>query len=101
MEMLETSSHIDTKDGMHVIFGMVVVPYLVHLLDLGDKDKLKRAFEYFEKMASSGDILICEVLEFTILEDLISRGAKNLELAKKFMQHETLESCLKVEKYML
>ena len=91
----------DISDGMHIMFGMVVVPFLIELLHANKECKLREAFAFFEKMASEENTMISEVLEFTILEDIVSRGKDVLEKCKSYMGQRTLESCLIVEKYLL
>ncbi len=61
---------IDDEDGMHIVFGMVVVPYILEKA-ISYPSKLQLAFDYIEKMESSGDPSIAEVVEFSILENLI------------------------------
>lgn len=91
----------EPSDGMHIMFGMVVVPFVVELLEREDERKLKIAFDFFEKMAKAENPMISEVLEFTILEDIISRGKAILDKCKGYMKQKTLDSCIVVEKYMM
>ena len=90
----------EPSDGMHIMFGMVVVPFVADLIEKGDNEKVRAAFAFFEKMAKEKNDLISEVLEFTILEDFISRGDLFLHECKKYMGRETLKSCLYLEQYM-
>ena len=101
LDKLASDNLIDDSDGMHVIFGMVVVPFLVELVKNNDTNKIRIAFDFFEKMAKDSNSMISEVLEFTILEDIISRGKKIINICKPYMKKNTLDSCMKVEKYML
>jgi hypothetical protein len=101
LQELSKSASAEPSDGMHIMFGMVVVPFLMDLLEKKDTDKLAKAFAFFEKMAESGDSMISEVLEFTVLEDLISRGKDVLNQCKPYMQPKTLGCCSSVEKYMM
>lgn len=91
----------EPSDGMHIMFGMVIVPYLVELLEKGNVEKVKSVFVFFERMAEADDTMISEVLEFTVLEELISRGKQILDICKKFMGQKTLERCSILEKYVL
>lgn len=91
----------EPSDGMHIMFGMVVIPFIMKLLEHDDKAKLTIAFEFFEKMATDNNPMVSEVLEFTILEDIISRGADVLNKCKPYMKQHTLESCLAVEQYLM
>ena len=91
----------EPSDGMHVMFGMVVVPFVMELLECKDERKLKIAFDFFEEMAKAENSMISEVLEFTILEDIISRGKVTLDKCKHYMKRNTLDSCSGIEKYMI
>ena len=97
-ELAKTQS-AEPTDGMHIMFGMVVVPFLIELLSENESEKLKVAFEFLEKMAKSKDTLIAEVLEFSVLEDFISQDKKVLNMLKGYMGPETLESCVSLEKF--
>lgn len=90
----------EQSDGMHIMFGMVVIPYLIELLKDNNKKNLTKAFCFFEKMAETNDNKISEVLEFTILENIISCGKNIYNSFKPYMGKETLNSCLTVEKYL-
>ncbi len=49
--------------------------------------------------AKAENSMISEVLELTILEDIISRGT-TLDKCRH-MKHKTLDSCSVIEKYMI
>lgn len=91
----------DENDGIHVLFSFVVIPFTLSLLNNDKNEEIIKAFDYFEQMASSKTSDITEVLEFTVLENLISSGSSILEKSKNFMGTETLKSCLNIEKYLL
>lgn len=76
------------EDGMHVVFGMVVVPYLLNIATASN-DKLKKAFDYIEKMESSGNSMIAEVVEFSVLENLIGEDSNMLKQLYEYMGPET------------
>ncbi len=50
----ESETNIDETDGAHIQFGMVVVPYLYHLTNIQDDKKIKKCFNFFDKMSKSG-----------------------------------------------
>ena len=101
LNLISQKAAADVSDGMHIMFGMVVVPFVIKLIEEENEIKLKMAFDFFEQMSLSKDSLICEVVEFTILEDLISRGQDIVDKCKIYMGKETLECCRAVEKYMM
>ena len=88
---------IEDCDGMHILFGFIVVPYVINLINECENEKVKTAFAFFEEMADSKDAKISEVLEFTVLEGLIARGPKFLNTCKSLMGDKTLESCKHIE----
>lgn len=92
---------LNPSDGMHLMFGMVIVPFLLKLIEEKDDVRLRRAFHFFEQMETSGNALICEVLEFTVLEELIAQGESVLNYCKSYMERETLKGCQNVERYMM
>ena len=100
INQLESINGIDSTDGIHVAFGMVVVPFVADLINNGHLSDVYKAFQFFEDMCKSENTLICEVLEFTVLEGFISLGSAFLSKCKTYMGSETLESCSAVEKYM-
>ena len=99
LDKLAKVADAETDDGMHIMFGMVVVPFVLDLLKRGENEKLQTAFTFFEKMAKSDDSLISEVLEFSVLEDFISRGEVVLDSLKSYMGSVTRKSCANLEKF--
>ena len=63
-------------------------------------DKLKRAFEYFERMASSDSADVTEVLEFTVIENLMSNGQTVYDEAKQYMGTNMIECCKRAEQFL-
>lgn len=78
------------EDGMHVIFGMVVVPFLIEVA-INDSEKLKKAFDFFERMETFGTSKIAEVIEFSVLENLIGVPKDRKDILLKYMGKETRE----------
>ena len=89
-EELSSTNGACKEDGMHIMFGMVVVPFLKKIV-INEPDKAQIAFEYIEKMETSGNSDIAEVVEFTILETLLDSDDKQdiLENCIKYMGKET------------
>ena len=101
LETKEKENLIDETDGIHVIFGMVIVPYILYNIQKKKKSVTNRIFSFLEKMALCEDIKVNEVLEFTILEQLIDEGYDTLEACRQYMGINTLQRCKEVEKYFL
>lgn len=94
-----TKNHIAEDDGMHVKFGLAIVPVLIDLV-IADAPIIEKICDFFEKMAICPDIKVQELLDFTILESLIDEKPA-LSMIKRHMRKETLAHCLEVEKLMM
>ena len=57
---------VDETDGKHVIFAMVIVPYIFHVVQNKEEEIIKKVFCFLEEMAICEDIKVQEVLDFTI-----------------------------------
>ncbi len=68
----ESETGVDDTDGRHIQFGMVVVPFLYHLADIQDEAKIKKCFDFFDKMSVSSDKELSAVVQFSILEAVVS-----------------------------
>ena len=100
LNKLSREANADESDGMHVMFSFVIIPFVLSLMNANNTDKLKTTFDYFEKMALSDSADITGVLEFTVIENLMSNGQRIYESAKKYMKPETIKCCKRVEKYL-
>jgi len=83
---------VDNEDGMHIAFGMVVLPFLSRLVEENQTAKIEKAFAFFEKMASGDDHLISEVLEFTVIEGIIALGKDFVSKCISYMKPHTYDS---------
>ena len=83
-------------DGMHIMFGLVVVPFVKRIAK-ESQEKAKKAFEFFEKMEKSGNSDIAEVLEFTVLENLINDD--NFKIYMPFFGNETKQAAYEIIKW--
>lgn len=86
------------EPGQHIIFGNVLNPYLINLIETNKNQELiKRIFDFLEKMACSDNELVQEVLGCTVLERL---GDDNMVLtkSKEYMGKETKIISSKIQK---
>ena len=88
----------DEDDGMHVLFGMVVVPFILEVA-IHSPQKLKLVFDFIEKMETSEDSSIAEVVEFSILENLIGVDDKILQQCFACMGDETKKAYNDIRKW--
>lgn len=98
-EEKEIENFVDNTVGIHVSFGMIIVPYILHIVDSKEDTVIKKTFCFMEQMALCQDIKVQEVLEYTILEQLIDEGNDKLQKCKKYMGENTLQHCEKIEQY--
>lgn len=100
-EIKEKENLIDETDGMHVVFGMVIVPYILYIIQNNKTLEINKVFSFLENMAICEDVKIKEVLDFTVLEQLVDERQDVLGQCKQYMKKNTLEHCEEVEKYFL
>lgn len=96
----EKENLIDETEGMHIIFGMVIVPYILYIVRNKKMSEINKVFLFLENMAVCDDVKVKEVLDFTILEQLAGEGHDMFEQCKLHMRENTLRHCEEVEKYM-
>lgn len=82
-------------------FGMVIVPYVLHIIQNQKKDEINKVFTFFENMAICEDIKVNEVLDFTVLEHLVDEGQGILKECKQYMGINMRKHCEEIEKYFL
>lgn len=100
LDQLTKAAYADEGNGMHIMFSFVVIPFVIGLLHENNTEKLTKAFGFFEEMASSDDTAITEVLEFTVIENLMSNGKTVYEQAVKYMGTETRKSLEAVSRFL-
>lgn len=91
---------IDDTDGMHVVFGMVIVPYILHIVQNKKTSEINKVFSFLENMAIYKDTKVNEVLDFTELEQLADEDSDKLRQCKQYMGINTLKQCEEIEAVM-
>lgn len=90
---------IDDNTGVHVVFGMIILPFILESCDKADYVTIDIIFAFLEKMSQCEDVRVVEVLDFTILEGFADEGKERLNRIKKYMWENTLQHCEDIEKY--
>jgi len=94
-DQLKLDADVDEhEDGMHIMFGMVVVPYIRKIAG-ENPGKTKRAFDFLEEMVLDDNADIGNVAEVSVLEALMNDEGG----MKKYMEYIGPES-LKAARYM-
>ena len=78
-DQLELDADVDEhEDGMHIMFGMVIVPYIRRMVN-ESPSKTKKIFDFLEKMELDENPDIGNVAEVSVLEALMTDegGMKN------------------------
>lgn len=85
--------------GAHNIYGDVLNPYLISLLQSdpnpGTEEVLNRIFAFLEVLSKHPDVHVPEVVGVTVLEVLL--GAGLLEKARRYMGPATLQMSKEIE----
>ena len=61
------------ETGSHIIFGDVLVPHIIKLVESKEKESLKKIFEFIEHLLSLDDDYVEEVVMFSVIESLYYR----------------------------
>ena len=88
---LEEETGAERSIGMHIMFGLVVSPYILRLLEK-EPEKAKKAFEFIEKMETSEDDRIANVADVSVLEILITEEDGGIEKIRKYLGPKSLAS---------
>ena len=93
---------VDEETGVHIIFGFIIMPYVIRLInkkESNDDILLNKIFTFFEQMAIQGDTKVKEVLDFTIIEDILEAEDEVREGAYEYMQVVTRMHFEEVRRY--
>ena len=83
----------DGDELPHVSFGIFVMPFIYKLLENKDDSRLKKSFAFFEDMANSADEKIQELLQVTILENLVTESKDIYKAAQKYIGPKNKNVC--------
>ena len=95
---LEQETGADKDDGMHVLFGMIVCPYLIKIAG-EDPQKAQKALDFVEQMQTCGDEKIANVAEVSVLEGIMTDENGGLKKFEKFLGQESLKAVEHMAKY--
>ena len=94
-KQLELETDAEQDIGMHIMFEMVVVPYVRKIVD-EDPKKAKKAFDFFEEMEKDEDPMIGNVVDVSVLEVLIDDGFKKYI---PYVGEETLKAARNIAQF--
>lgn len=96
----ENAINEDGDELAYVSFGIIIMPYIYELLKNKDDAKLKLAFSFFEEMAKDTDENIQGILQFTVLENLVTEDKSIYKAAQKYIGPETKSFVNQIANYM-
>ena len=89
----------EEKPGPHIIFGDLLNPYLIDLLEADGKNKKRRqVFQFLECLAKHDDVRIQELVAITVCERL-GKQRDHLKKAYTFMGTRTRQFSKEVEAF--
>lgn len=70
----ELQSWAGSQPGQHVVFGDLLTPYLLSLLESGrDREVLERVFGFLEVLANHPEKIVQEVVALSVVERLTDK----------------------------
>ena len=96
-EKIEEEFSIDETDGMHIVFGTVVTPYVQKIIK-EDSEKTKKAFEFFEQMELNDDPEVGNVLECNVLESIMC-DENGIKTYIPYMKEKTLAAARYISQF--
>lgn len=94
----EKQTGASADDGMHVVFGLIIVPFVTKIVN-ESSEKAEKAFDFFEKMEKAEDPKIAEVLEFTVLESILSEDKNMIPKYAEYFGEETTKAAKSIGRW--
>jgi hypothetical protein len=89
----------EDKPGVHIIFGDILNPYLISIINTDyQEESLIRIFDFLEKLANHENKQIQEVVALTVCERLGDEPEILLK-ARQYMGTKTLEMSHEIERF--
>ena len=86
------------QPGPHIIFGDLLNPHLISLLESHNQPILKKIFTFLEQLANHEDIKVQEVVAVTVCERL-GDNPEWLSKARQYMGKTTLQFSEEIEAF--
>ncbi|CBN54228.1 MULTISPECIES: DUF7674 family protein [Kamptonema] len=86
------------QPGPHIIFGDLLNPYLISLLESHNQPILKQIFTFLEQLANHEDIKVQEVVAVTVCERL-GDNPEWLSKVRQYMGKTTLQFSQEIEAF--
>lgn len=94
---IENEFSIDETDGMHIVFGTIVTPFVQKVVN-EDVEKTQKAFEFFEEMERDENPEIGNVFECNVLEGIMC-DENGIKTYIPYMKEKTLEAARHISQF--
>ena len=91
---------IDENDGMHIWFEFVVTPIVLDAIKNNNSNLIAKSFEFVENVLKTDDRDITEVIEFSLLEGIVSELGEKINDIDLYFGPETSKSIGAIKKYI-
>lgn len=80
----EEETGAEREDGMHVMFGLIICPYILKIVT-EDSQKTQKAFDFIEKMVTDQDSMVGNVAEVSVLENIMTDENGGMKKFERFL----------------
>lgn len=95
---MEKETGVEREDGMHNMFGFIVCPFILKIVD-EDSQKTQKAFDFVEKMEMDDDDMVANVAEVSVLEYVMTDEKGGMKKFGKYLGKESLDTVKHLSKY--
>jgi hypothetical protein len=89
----------EEEPGPHIIYGDILAPHIISLLESGGRSEdLRQIFRFLEELAGHPDIHVQEVVAFSVIERLTD-NSQWLDRAYEYMGPKTREIVREVKEF--
>ena len=91
-------NNIDENDGIHIWFEFVVTPIVLDAIKNNNSNLIAKSFEFVENVLKTDDRDITEVIEFSLLEGIVSELGEKINEIDLYFGAETSKSIGAIKK---
>ena len=96
----EEETGAEREDGMHVMFGLIICPYILKIV-AEDSQKTQKAFDFIEKMVTDQDSMIGNVAEVSVLENIMTDENGGMKKFERFLGKESMNAVKHLSHYFM
>ncbi len=97
--MVISWEHMNELPGVHIVFGDIFAKYIINYVkntNIHNISKIKKIFNFIEKMVNSKDFEVRSVAEVSVLESLIDNNV--IDLVCNHIKPITLKKVVEIKK---